>query len=149
MTPASRALERLARRRASPSSPAGSSRRDPGLVDGATVEVILRSKENRARQAAVTATVEQLEPGHRARGTSAASALHPKRLNAPDGEAQPQRWATESTLWLLRPTARGRRAAGCDVQTTSHRAEPLATDATTLARKPFHAGRATKKRRRR
>ena len=125
----------------------GIEQRDPGLVDGAAVEVILRSKENRARQVSVMATVEHLTPGAEA-WESAASALHPKRLNPPDGEAQPQRWAKESALWLLRPTAAVTEQPGA-MSDSAHRAEPVATDATTAARKPFHAGKATKKRRRR
>lgn len=125
----------------------GIEQHDPGLVDGASVEVILRSKENRARQASVTAIVEGLEPGSLA-WESAASALHPKRLNPPDGEAQPARWAKESSLWLLRPTAEVPEQPGA-MSDGSHRAEPVTTDATTSTRKPFHAGKATKKRRRR
>lgn len=125
----------------------GIEQRDPGLVDGASVEVILRSKENRARQVSVVAKVEHLTPGSDA-WKSAASALHPKRLNPPDGEAQPERWAKESALWLLRPTAQVTEQPGV-MSDSAHRAEPVATDATTSARKPFHAGKATKKRRRR
>jgi len=123
----------------------GIEQNDPGLTDGATVEVILRSKENRARQAVVTASVEQLVPRSDA-WTAAASALHPKRLNPPDGEAQPDRWAQESTLWLLRPTADVAERPGA-MSDASHRAEVVETEATTLTRTPFHAGRATKKRR--
>ena len=125
----------------------GIEQRDPGLVNGAIVEVIMRSKENRARQASVMATVEGLAPGSEA-WRSAAAALHPKRLNPPDGEAQPHRWAKESALWLLRPTAEVTEQPGA-MSDSAHRAEPVPTDATTLARKPFHAGKATKKRRRR
>lgn len=125
----------------------GIEQRDPGLVDGGTVDVILRSKENRARQAVVTATVEQLVPRSDA-WTTAAAALHPKRLNPPDGEAQPERWAHESTLWMLRPTADVPEQPGA-MSDASHRAEVVDTEATTLARRPFHAGKATKKRRKR
>lgn len=125
----------------------GLEQRDPGLVDGASVDVILRSKENRARQVVVTATVQQLVPGSDA-WQSAASALHPKRLNPPDGETQPQRWATDSSLWLLRPSEVISEQPGA-MSDASHRAEPVPTDATTVTHKPFHAGRATKKRRRR
>jgi hypothetical protein len=108
---------------------------DPGLSDGAEVEVILRS----------TASVALLEPGTEPWDTAVA-ALHPERLNAPDGEAQPERWRRESTVWLLRPT--GRAAETPDAMSNaSHRAEPLPTDATTLDRTPFHAGRATRRRR--
>lgn len=125
----------------------GIEQNDPGLTDGGTVEVTLRSKENRARQAVVTATVEQLIPPSEA-WAAAASALHPKRLNPPDGEAQPERWATESSLWLLRPTADVAEQPGA-MSDASHRAEVVETEATTLSRTPFHAGRATKKRRKR
>lgn len=118
---------------------------DPGLQDGATVILILRSKENRARQVSVPSTVEQLIAGSEA-WDEAVKVLHPKRLNAPDGERQPERWARESTVWLVRPTGATTEQPG-DYSDASHRAEPLATDATTLARRPFHAGRATKKRR--
>lgn len=124
----------------------GIEQHDPGLTHGGPAEVILRSKDNWARQVTVTTTVERLEPGKDA-WDAAASALHPKRLNPPDGEAQPQRWARESTLWLLRPTAQVAEQPGA-MSSDSHRAEPAATDATTLTRMPFHAGRATKKRRR-
>lgn len=118
---------------------------DPGLVDGASVELILRSKENRARQVAVTSTVERLEPGTVA-WNDAAAALHPKRLNPPDGEAQPQRWASDSALWLLRPTHEVIERPG-SMSDGSHRAEPVTTEATTVTHTPFHAGKATKKRR--
>ena len=118
---------------------------DPGLTDGGTATLILRSKENRARQLATTSNVLQLTPGSD-EWVAAAKALHPKRLNAPDGEEQPERWARESVIWLLRPN--GEPAEGPGRQSdASHRAEPMATDATTLTRRPFHAGRATKKRR--
>jgi len=118
---------------------------DPGFADGSEVTVVARSKENRAKQVSVRATVEQLVSGSEA-WDAAVGALHPKRLNAPDGEQQPQRWAEESTVWLLHP------APGPIEQPGSYaddpqRAEPLPTPATTLTRRPFHAGRATTKRR--
>jgi hypothetical protein len=118
---------------------------DPGLADGAEVEVILRSKENSARQLRITASAERLVPGTDT-WDAAASALHPKRLNATDGEQQPERWRRESTLWLLHPSDRAAETPG-GMSSGHHRAEPLPTDATTLRRTPFHAGRATRKRR--
>ena len=118
----------------------------PGLVDGQTVTVILRSKENRARQLGVRAAVEELVAGA-STWDAAVKALHPKRLNAPDGEQQPERWARESTVWLLHPTSEVTEQPSA-YSDASHRAEPPATDATTVNRTPFHAGRATKKRRR-
>ena len=118
---------------------------DPGLTDGGTATLILRSKENRARQVATRSNVQHLTPGSD-EWVAAAKALHPKRLNAPDGEKQPERWARESAIWLLRPTGEPTESPG-QQSDASHRAEPMATDATTLTRRPFHAGRATKKRR--
>jgi len=118
---------------------------NPGLTDGGTATLILRSKENRARQVATRSNVRQLKPGSD-EWLAAVKALHPKRLNAPDGEKQPERWARESAIWVLRPT--GEPIEGPGQQSDgSHRAEPVATDATTLTHHPFHAGRATKKRR--
>jgi hypothetical protein len=119
---------------------------NPGLVDGGEVTVILRSKENRARQATVSAAVEQLVPAS-ADWDEAVAALHPARLNATDGEQQPGRWAKDSTVWRLRPRAVLEQPGSFSAE--SQRAEPLPTDATTVGRMPFHAGRATKKRRRR
>lgn len=118
---------------------------DPGLTDGGTATLLLRSKENRARQVATPSAVVQLSPGSD-EWVAATKALHPKRLNAPDGERQPERWARESAIWLLRPTGAPTESPGRQSD-SSHRAEPMATEATTLTRRPFHAGRATKKRR--
>lgn len=125
----------------------GIEQRDPGLADGGYLEVILRSKENRARQLSVQAVAARLEPGTESWAASAA-ALHPKRLNPPDGDAQPERWARESTLWLLRPTAEVTEQPGA-MSDESHRAAVAVTEATTRTRMPFHAGKATKRRRKR
>lgn len=118
---------------------------DPGLVPGSPVVLTLRSRDNRSRQLTVMAAVARLDAGTPA-WDDAVKALHPKRLNAPDGEDQPQRWARESTVWTLRPTSEVVEQPG-EMSSESHRAEPAATPATTLTRTPFHAGRATKKRR--
>jgi hypothetical protein len=118
---------------------------DPGLADGGTATVILRSKENRARQLSLTVTAQLASPASET-WDAAVRALHPKRLNAPDGEEQPNRWARESQIWLLTPTGEVSERPGAQSD-HSQRAEPMETPATTLTRKPFHAGRATKKRR--
>jgi len=119
---------------------------NPGLTDNGSVTVIVRSRENRARQVAVVSTVEELVPGSESWDV-AVKALHPKRLNAPDGERQPGRWAEESSIWLIHPTAEVIEQPGAQPD-ASLRAVPMATEATTVNRTPFHAGRATKKRRR-
>ena len=123
----------------------GAEQPNPGLADGSNVTVILRSKENRARQASVRTAVEQLLPGSEA-WDETVKLLHPNRLNPPDGEEQPERWARESTVWRLHPTEELSEQPGAYLD-GPHRAEPMPTTATTLRRLPFHAGRATKKRR--
>jgi len=120
---------------------------NPGLADGEQVTVIVRSKENRARQVAFRAAVTELVAGSET-WDSVVGALAPQRLNAPDAERQPERWAHESTVWQLHPTAETLEQPGA-FSDDAGRAEPLPSDATTLTRKPFHAGRATKKRKRR
>lgn len=119
---------------------------DPGLVDGGEVKVVLRSKENSARQLSIMATVERLDPAGAA-WEAVVPGLHGKRLNAPDGEEQPRRWGRESSVWLLRPTGRATETPGA-MSADAHHAEPLPSTATTTARAPFHAGRATRRRKR-
>ncbi|OEJ33601.1 hypothetical protein [Streptomyces subrutilus] len=74
----------------------------PGLADGATAEVTVRSKDKGGRLVAWTATVRELAP----RGEEWAAAvaeLKGKRLNAPDSEEMTERWARECRLLRLEP----------------------------------------------
>ncbi|MFD3324238.1 hypothetical protein [Streptomyces sp. NPDC058701] len=74
----------------------------PGLADGATAEVTVRSKDKGGRLVAWTATVRELPP----RGEEWAAAvaeLKGKRLNAPDAEDMTERWARECRLLRLEP----------------------------------------------
>lgn len=119
----------------------------PDLVDGARVRVTLPSKDNRARLVAFTATAAVLRPGTQ-EWQQAATALHAERLNPPDGEAQPARWARESRVVRLVPTGEVLEAPG-RMPTESGAAVPLPTTATTLDPLPFVIGRATGRRRRR
>jgi hypothetical protein len=123
----------------------GLEQRNPGLIDGGTAELVLRSRDNFSRMMRVSATVVELDPSTEA-WEAAAAALHPKRLNPPDGEEQPNRWRSESHVWLLRPTDQVEEAPTA-LSDDSHREVPRPTTATTRGRMPFHAGRATKKRR--
>ncbi|HVQ88925.1 MAG TPA: hypothetical protein VMT88_12175 [Actinomycetes bacterium] len=118
---------------------------NPGLADGQLVDIIARSKATLNRVATAAATTELLDP-HTDAWSAAAQALHPKRLNATDGEGQPERWKRESSIWLLRPTGTYSEGPGHSSD-QSHRAEPLLTAATTDNQRPFHFGRATRKRR--
>lgn len=49
------------------------------------------------------AALERIEPGSPL-WAQVVPLLHARRLNAPDGEDQPARWARESTVWCFRPT---------------------------------------------
>lgn len=118
---------------------------DPGLVDGESAILILRSKDKQTRALRTASRVVQIQPSS-PEWAAAAAALHPQRLNPPDGEGQPDRWRTESVIWQLTPTDDFDETPGA-MSSESHRAEPMVTPATTSAHRPFHAGRATKRRR--
>ncbi|MFI9548638.1 hypothetical protein ACIHAR_32765 [Streptomyces sp. NPDC052016] len=75
----------------------------PGLTDGATAEVTVRSKDKGGRLVSWTARVVQLAPGTEA-WDAAVAELKGKRLNAPDGEAMTARWAAECRVLRLEPT---------------------------------------------
>ncbi|MEU9236679.1 hypothetical protein [Streptomyces subrutilus] len=104
----------------------------PGLADGATAEVTVRSKDKGGRLVAWTATVRELPP----RGEEWAAAvaeLKGKRLNAPDSEEMTERWARECRLLRLEPeSVRAELPAG------SLAAAPLDTPATTRRPIPAH-----------
>lgn len=114
------------------------------LVDGATVEVTVPSKDNRARLVTFTATATELRPAgaSRADWIPAAAALHAQRLNPPDGEDQPARWERESRIVRLTPTGEVREAPG-RMPEASGAAEAPPSPATTRGELPFVLGRAT------
>ncbi|GAA1425907.1 hypothetical protein GCM10009601_33690 [Streptomyces thermospinosisporus] len=75
----------------------------PGLVDGGTAEVTVRSKDKGGRLISWTAKVVELPAGGE-EWAAAVAELKGKRLNAPDGEAMPERWARECRVLRLEPT---------------------------------------------
>lgn len=103
----------------------------PGLTDGGTASVTVRSKDKGGRLVAWTAQVVELAP-ESPEWEAAVAELKGKRLNAPDGEAMPERWARECRVLRLEPR---------DVTTAmpdgSLAAPPLPTPATT--RRPVPA----------
>ncbi|GGT39934.1 hypothetical protein [Streptomyces purpureus] len=103
----------------------------PGLADGSVAEVTVRSKDKGGRLVAWTASVTELAPGSEA-WQAAVDELKGKRLNAPDGEAMPERWARECRVLRLEP-----RDAHTDHPHGSLAEAPLATPATT--RRPIPA----------
>ncbi|HEU0103065.1 MAG TPA: hypothetical protein VFR07_12180 [Mycobacteriales bacterium] len=71
--------------------------------DGDRVLVVVRSRQRQAdRVVQWWATVRQARPGSPA-WDELVPLLHAERLNAPDGEAQPARWARESRVLSLTP----------------------------------------------
>lgn len=76
----------------------------PGLTDGGEAVVTVRSKDKGGRIVAWTARVVELAPESTA-WQEAVAELKGKRLNAPDGEAMPARWARECRVLRLEPLA--------------------------------------------
>ncbi|MFD6991989.1 hypothetical protein [Streptomyces sp. NPDC059943] len=97
----------------------------PGLVDGSTADVTVRSKDKGGRLVAWTASVTELAPRTEA-WEAAVAELKGKRLNAPDFDSMTERWARESRVLRLEP-----RDAITDMPQDSQAAAPLPTSATT------------------
>jgi hypothetical protein len=103
----------------------------PDLVDGAAAEITVRSKDKGGRLVAWSARAVELAPRSEA-WEAAVAELKGKRLNAPDGEAMPERWARECRVLRLEPTG-----ATTDLPDGSLAEAPLPTPATT--RRPIPA----------
>ncbi|MFI9747544.1 MULTISPECIES: hypothetical protein [unclassified Streptomyces] len=103
----------------------------PGLADGGTAEVTVRSKDKGGRLVAWTAAVRELSPGTD-EWEAAVAELKGKRLNAPDGEAMTGRWARECRVLRLDP-----RSSTTELPDGSLAAVPLPSEATT--RRPVPA----------
>ncbi len=76
----------------------------PGLSDGGEAVVTVRSKDKGGRLVAWTARVVELAPDSDVWQETVAE-LKGKRLNAPDGEEMPARWARECRVLRLEPLA--------------------------------------------
>jgi hypothetical protein len=74
----------------------------PGLADGMTVRVTVRSKDKGGRLVTWPGLVTRVVPGSE-EWRAVVPALHAKRLNAHDGEAQPERWAANSAIFRIQP----------------------------------------------
>ncbi|MER0448107.1 hypothetical protein ABR738_26710 [Streptomyces sp. Edi4] len=114
-----------------------------GLVDGAAATVTVRSKDKGGRVVAWTAQVREIPAGSAA-WESAVAELKGKRLNAPDGEAMPARWAAQCRLVALTPAGPLEPAPD-----TSLAAAPVASPATTRHAVPAALPRLLLKRKRR
>ncbi|KOT58715.1 MULTISPECIES: hypothetical protein [Streptomyces] len=107
---------------------------DLGLVDGGTATVTVRSKDKGGRLVSWQARVSELTPDGEA-WQAAVEDLKGKRLNAPDAETMPRRWARECRVLKLAPITEA--AAHTDFDDSSRAAVPLPTPATT--RRPIPA----------
>lgn len=117
----------------------------PDLASAAEVMVTVASKDKGGRLVTWLATPHLIEPGT-PEWDSAAAALHTQRLNPPDGERQPQRWAEQSQIWRLEPTGAVAEQPG-EMPDGSGAAVPVPTKATTRGRLPFVIGRRARRRR--
>jgi len=72
----------------------------PGLTDGIAVRVTVRSKDKGGRLVSWPGLVTQIAPDSE-EWSAVVPALHAKRLNAHDGEAQPERWAANSAVFRI------------------------------------------------
>ncbi|MER6672548.1 hypothetical protein [Streptomyces sp. NPDC000983] len=104
----------------------------PGLTDGGAAEVTVRSKDKGGRLVSWTARAVELAPESE-RWEATVAELKGKRLNAPDGEAMPGRWARECRVLRLEPTGATAPLPDGDLATA-----PLPSPATT--RQPIPAG---------
>ncbi|MGW0992560.1 hypothetical protein [Streptomyces sp. NPDC002520] len=75
----------------------------PGLTAGGSAEVTVRGKDKGGRLVSWQATVSELSAGS-PEWDSAVAELKGKRLNAPDSEVMPARWARECRVLRLTPT---------------------------------------------
>jgi hypothetical protein len=101
-----------------------------------TAFVTLRSKDKRARLVTFEARASIVEPGSE-QWAAVEPALVAKRLNLPDGEEAPRRWARECSLWRFEPT--GEVVETPDAPTSNtHAAPPPASPARTRVPRPLH-----------
>lgn len=106
-----------------------------GLADGGTAVVTVRSKDKGGRLVAWPAAVSALVPDGE-EWTAAVEELKGKRLNAPDAEQMPARWARECQLLRLAPSGPLTEQPGAMPEASGATA-PVATPATT--RQPMPA----------
>ncbi|MFZ3559661.1 MULTISPECIES: hypothetical protein [unclassified Streptomyces] len=104
----------------------------PDLVDGGAALVTVRSKDKGGRLVGWRAKVVELAPGTEAY-EAVVGELKGKRLNAPDSETMPERWARECRVVRLEPAG-----STVPVADGSLAAPPVGSPATT--RNPVPAG---------
>ncbi|TWV46605.1 hypothetical protein FRZ03_14575 [Streptomyces misionensis] len=103
-----------------------------GLADGGSAEVTVRSKDKGGRLVSFPATVTEPAPGT-PEWEATVRELKGKRLNAPDAERMPDRWARECRVLRLVPAGPVAPLPAGDLAQ-----RPVSTPATT--RRPVPAG---------
>jgi len=103
---------------------------------GERAYVTVRSKDKGARLVTWVADVRRVEPGS-PEWESVEATLLAKRLNLPDGDEAPKRWARECTLWRLTPTGDVTESPDAP-STTSHAVEPAPSTARSKVPRPLH-----------
>ena len=126
----------------------GGSEQPAPALEGASagaerVAVSVRSKDQGGRLVTWVARTEVVRPDGD-EWAVVAPLLMAKRLNLPDGEAAPRRWAAECVVTRLVPTGELIESPG-DLSAGSGAAPPPDTPATTFTRLPFVVGTATTK----
>jgi hypothetical protein len=114
------------------------------LTDDRVVATV-RSKDTGGRLVSWVGRVSQVAPDDEAWDT-VVTELHAKRLNSPDGEEQPARWARESVVTRIEPTGELLESPG-NLSDGSHVAEPPTSPATTRGALPFTIGKTPRRRR--
>jgi hypothetical protein len=109
------------------------------------VVVTVRSKDTGGRLVTWIGQASRVRPDDEP-WDSVVAELHAKRLNSPDGEAQPARWARESAVTRIEPTGELLESPG-HLSADSHAAEPAGSSATTRGPLPFTLGRTPRRRR--
>ncbi|WP_329185875.1 hypothetical protein [Actinacidiphila glaucinigra] len=108
----------------------------PGLTDGGTATVTVRSKDKGGRLVVFPVRVTELRPDGEA-WTAAVEELKGKRLNAPDAATMTRRWARECRVLRLEPAGDLLERPGA-MPDGRGAAAPLPTAA--ITRRPIPAG---------
>jgi len=103
---------------------------------GSRAYVTVRSKDKGSRLLTWVADASRVEAGSQ-EWDSVVPTLQAKRLNSPDGDEAPQRWARECTLWRLTPTGEVTETPD-QPSTNSHAVVPPPSSARSHVPRPLH-----------
>jgi hypothetical protein len=110
----------------------------PGLPEAERVTVTVRSKDKGGRIVSWVAAVQEVAP-ESDEWAAVVPLLAKERLNAPDGEAQTERWAQEAFVMRLTPTGEVTEAPG-EMPAGYAAVRPVPSPATSVGRSPFMVG---------